>query len=72
MDFKPAITLLGKLALCLLAVLVALLISNLSISAGGIYVVAGVLNLAGWIAALVWFFRAYIKPQTDADKYKNK
>ncbi len=73
MDFKPAITLLGKFAICLLAIFVALLTSNLALSEGGIYAIAGALNGAAWIAALVFFFRKYIKPTTDADKYgKNK
>lgn len=71
MDFKPAITLLGKFAICLLAIFVALMTSNIAISEGGIYAICGALNGAAWIAALVMFFRKYIKPTTDADKYKS-
>ena len=70
MDFKSATKLLGKLVLCLLAIFVALLTTNLSISEGGIYILAGILNGAAWVCALVWFFKNYIKPKTDADKNK--
>ena len=49
MDFKPAITLLGKFAICLLAIFVALLTSNLALFEGGIYAIAGALNGAAWI-----------------------
>lgn len=70
MKFKNAIILFGKLAICLLAIFVALMTSNLALTEGGIYAVCGALNGAAWIAALVMFFRKYIKPVTDADKYK--
>lgn len=72
MKFNKAITLLGKFALCLLAIFVALMTSNLALSEGGIYALCGALNGAAWIAALVWFGVKYIKPVTDADKYKSK
>lgn len=71
MDFRPAITLLGKFAICILAIFVALMTSNLALSEGGIYALCGALNGAAWIAALVWFGVKYIKPTTNADKYKS-
>lgn len=70
MKFNKAITLLGKFALCLLAIFVALMTSNLALSEGGIYAFCGVVNGAAWLAALIWFGMTYIKPKTDADKFK--
>ena len=70
MDFNSAIKLLGKLAICLLALFVAFVSSNASISAGGVFAFAGVLNGLCWAAALVWGFKRFILPKTDADKYK--
>lgn len=72
MKFNKAIILLGKFALCLLAISVALMTSNLALSEGGIYALCGALNGAAWIAAIIWFGVKYIKPVTDADKYKSK
>lgn len=72
MKFNKAITLLGKFVLCLLAIFVALMTSNLALAEGGIYALCGALNGAAWIAAIVWFGVKYIKPTTDADKYKFK
>ncbi len=71
MKFNKAITLLGKFALCLLAIFVALMTSNLALTEGGIYALCGALNGAAWIAALVLFGVKHIKPTTDADKYKS-
>ena len=70
MEKNDALTLLGKLAICLLALFVAFMTSNLSIAAGGILAFCGVVNGAAWLAALIWFGLTYIKPKTDADKFK--
>ena len=72
MKFNKAIILLGKFAMCLLAIFVDLMTSNLALSEGGIYALCGALNGAAWIAAIIWFGVKYIKPVTDADKYKSK